>query len=96
MKKELRLYRTKTGKEPFTDWLATLKDVFGRAQITNRLNRVTLGNYGDYKYIDAGVFKLRIHYGPGYRLYFAEQEKQFCYYSLVEINEHKKETPKKP
>ncbi len=38
MQKELRLYRTKEGKEPFTDWVESLKDSVVRAQITNRLN----------------------------------------------------------
>ncbi|MES2217614.1 MAG: type II toxin-antitoxin system RelE/ParE family toxin [Pseudomonadota bacterium] len=74
MKKELRTYRTKDGKEPFTKWLGALKDSLGRAHITNRLNRVVLGNYGDYKSVGDGVLELRIHYGPGYRIYVSEQE----------------------
>lgn len=73
MKKELRIYRTKEGKEPFIDWLESL-DSTQRACITNRLDRVALGNYGDYKSIDDGVYELRIHYGPGYRVYFSEQQ----------------------
>lgn len=74
MAKELRTFRTKTGKNPFTDWLDSLKDTVGRAQITNRLNRVALGNYGDYNSVGDGIYELRIHYGPGYRIYFTEQE----------------------
>ena len=73
MKKELRTYRTKTGKDPFTDWLGALKDTTGRAQITNRLNRASLGNYGDCEPVGEGVHELRIHFGPGYRVYFSEQ-----------------------
>lgn len=74
MKRELRIYCTKEGKMPFTDWLQTPKDSTGRAHITNRLNRVVTGNYGDCKPIGDGVHELRIHYGPGYRVYFSEQE----------------------
>lgn len=74
MKKELRIYRTKTGKEPFVDWIEALKDSIGRAQVTNRLNRVSIGNRGDCKSVGDGVHELRIHYGPGYRVYFAEQQ----------------------
>ena len=74
MKKELRTYRTKEGKEPFIEWLESLKDISGRAHITNCLNRIVLGNYGDYKSVGEGVLELRIHYGPGYRVYFSEQE----------------------
>lgn len=73
MKKELRTYRTKQGKEPFIDWLNSLKDRVGRANIYNRLNRVALGNYGDCEPVGQGVYELRIHYGPGYRVYFSEQ-----------------------
>jgi putative addiction module killer protein len=73
MKKELRTYRAKSGKTPFTDWLSSLKDIIGRAQINNRLNRVALGNYGDCDSVGDGVYELRIHYGPGYRIYFSEQ-----------------------
>lgn len=74
MKKEIRTYRTKQGKEPFIDWLKSLKDRVGRANITNRLNRVSLGNYGDCESVGDGVYELRIHYGPGYRIYFSEQK----------------------
>jgi putative addiction module killer protein len=75
MKKELRIYRAKNGKEPFTDWLFSLKDKVTRAHITNRLNRVILNNYGDCKPVGEGVYELRIHYGSGYRIYFADQER---------------------
>src|SRR3990167_216516 len=73
MKKELRTYRTKTGKDPFTDWLESLRDIKGRAQITNRLNRAAVGHYGDRDSVGEGIYELRIHYGPGYLLYFSEQ-----------------------
>lgn len=74
MIKELRNYRTTEGREPFIDWLNSLKDRVGRANITNRLNRVALGNYGDCEPVGEGVYELRVHYGPGYRVYFAEQQ----------------------
>ncbi len=74
MEKELRIYRTHDGKEPFSGWLASFKDKITKAQITNRLNRVIQGNYGDCEPVGSGVCELRIHYGAGYRIYFAEQE----------------------
>src|SRR5436190_6781604 len=73
MAKEFRIYRTKDGKEPFIEWLESLKDKTGRANITNRLNRVAHGNYGDCESVGNGIHELRIHYGPGYRVYFSEQ-----------------------
>jgi|SRR5688572_29225499 putative addiction module killer protein len=74
MKKELRIYRTKEGKEPFVEWIESLGDHIGRGHITNRLNRLVTGNYGDCKSVGDGVRELRIHYGPGYRVYFSEQQ----------------------
>ena len=73
MKKEIRTYRTSDGKDPFTDWMEALKDITGRAQINNRLNRAAFGNYGDCEPVGDGVLELKIHYGPGYRIYFTEQ-----------------------
>lgn len=75
MKKELRLFRTKNGKEPFAEWLASLKDTVTKAQIKNRLNRLMFGHNGDIKSVGDGVYELRIHYGPGYRIYIAEENK---------------------
>ncbi|MCW5589073.1 MAG: type II toxin-antitoxin system RelE/ParE family toxin [Legionellales bacterium] len=72
--KELRVYRTKAGKQPFTDWLASLNDKIVRAQINSRLNRVALGNFGDYKSVGSGIMELRIHRSPGYRIYFKEHD----------------------
>lgn len=74
MKKELRIFRTQIGKEPFVNWLNALKDRIGRANITNRLNRLSLGHYGDCEPVGNGVYELKIHYGPGYRVYFSEQK----------------------
>lgn len=74
MLKKIRVYRTQDGKQPFIEWLESLKDTIARAQITNRLNRIKLGNFGDCRNVGNGVQELRIHYGPGYRVYFAEQE----------------------
>lgn len=74
MIRKIRIYRTKEGKIPFIEWVESLKDRIAKAQITNRLNRIKLGNIGDCKPVGLGVQELRIHSGPGYRVYFAEQE----------------------
>ena len=65
----------KNGDSPFFDWLASLKDVQGRAIIRTRLNRIRLGNLGDCKSVGKGVHELRVVYGPGYRVYFGEESK---------------------
>lgn len=74
MNKQIRFYRTPKGDEPFTKWLKSIKDKRVIAQIQNRLERVSLGHYGDCKSVGNGVYELRIHYSPGYRLYFSEHE----------------------
>lgn len=71
--KQILIYKTSQGKVPFEEWLNKLKDAKTRAKIKTRLTRVTLGNLGDYKSVGDGVCELRINYGKGYRIYFAQQ-----------------------
>jgi len=56
----------------FAHWLNTLADVQARARIDIRIRRLALGNAGDAKSLGAGLSELRIDYGPGYRVYYAE------------------------
>ena len=67
----LEEYVTADGRNPFRNWLHTLRDARARAKIRVRLNRVRLGNFGDAKPVGGGVSELVIPYGPGYRVYFA-------------------------
>ncbi len=39
-----------------------------------RLDRLSLGNFGDAGPIGEGLSELRIHYGPGYRLYYLQRD----------------------
>ena len=71
--KELRIYITEEGREPFSEWLASLHDAKARAKIRVRLDRVSLGNLGDWDGVGEGVQELRIDYGPGYRVYFGQE-----------------------
>jgi putative addiction module killer protein len=49
-----------------------LRDTKARNKIQLRLDRVKLGNLGDYRSVGEGVFEFRIDYGPGYRIYFGQ------------------------
>jgi putative addiction module killer protein len=53
----------------FSQWLGNLKDRQARMRIHARLDRLALGNFGDVHPVGHGLSELRIHYGPGYRLY---------------------------
>jgi len=70
--RELKTYETADGREPFWEWLNSLKDKRGRGRILKRLDKVKLGNLGDCEPVDDGVFELKEHHGPGYRIYFGE------------------------
>lgn len=56
----------------FIHWYSRLKDVGAKARIAARLKYATLGNFGDCKSVGQGVMEMRIHAGPGYRLYYAQ------------------------
>jgi len=60
--------------EVFSSWLRGLRDFEARARIVVRMQRLTSGNAGDAKPVGDGVMELRIHHGPGYRVYFIRRE----------------------
>ncbi|MDO8722848.1 MAG: type II toxin-antitoxin system RelE/ParE family toxin [Syntrophales bacterium] len=59
--------------DEFDAWLVGLKDHVGKAQIALRLDRAAKGNFGDCEPVGEGVSEMRIHYGPGYRVYFTRR-----------------------
>ena len=59
--------------EKFHDWLDALEDKRAKARIAARLRQVEQGNLGDWKPIRGDVSELRVHVGPGYRLYFTRR-----------------------
>lgn len=51
-------------------WVASLRDQVAATKISRRIDRLAEGNMGDVKPIGGGLSELRIHHGPGYRVYF--------------------------
>ena len=56
--------------EIFGSWLSRLKDPRGKARIIERIRSAERGNFGDFMSIGKGVSEMRVHCGPGYRIYF--------------------------
>ncbi|MEA1913861.1 MAG: type II toxin-antitoxin system RelE/ParE family toxin [Campylobacterota bacterium] len=57
----------------FSKWLTKLKDTKGKVSILRRVDRMKLGNFGDYKSVGNNISELRITTGPGYRVYYTKQ-----------------------
>ena len=59
--------------DTFKRWMRSLADRGAKARIIVRAERLMQGNSGDCKSVGEQVFELRIHYGPGYRVYFTRR-----------------------
>lgn len=68
--RQIVIYGTASGHEPFVENLAALKDRRAVSIIRARLKRAEIGNLGDWRGLGEGLAELRIHFGPGYRIYF--------------------------
>lgn len=62
--------------EVFARWLDALRDLQARARVQVRIERLAGGNPGDIAPVGEGVSELRIHYGPGYRVYFKQRGRE--------------------
>jgi putative addiction module killer protein len=60
----------------FDAWLSHLKDGAAARRINARIDRLAMGNPGDVKPVGEGVSEMRLTYGPGYRVYFLQQDAQ--------------------
>jgi putative addiction module killer protein len=59
--------------DEFDAWLSSLKDKVGRARIIHRIRSAEHGNFGDCEPVGEGVSEMRVHFGPGYRVYFTRR-----------------------
>jgi putative addiction module killer protein len=57
----------------FDRWLKALKDTKAKAKVLVRIDRLALGNAGDVAAVGEGISEMRIHYGPGYQVYFKQR-----------------------
>ena len=57
----------------FDAWLAGLHDVRTKARLILRLRKAQLGNLGDVHAVGNGVWEMREHFGPGWRMYYVQR-----------------------
>jgi len=61
--------------EEFDRWLSDLADERARTKIASRVARLRFGNAGDAKPVGEGLSEMRVHHGPGYRIYYKQTNK---------------------
>lgn len=54
----------------FQEWLDSPRGKPARGRVLTRLDNATRGNFGDCEPVGNGISEMRIHHGPGYRVYF--------------------------
>ncbi|WP_445371910.1 type II toxin-antitoxin system RelE/ParE family toxin [Methylomonas sp. HW2-6] len=57
----------------FSEWLFGLKDGLTHRRLARRLEKAQQGNLGDVKAVGEGVFEMREHFGPGWRMYYVQR-----------------------
>lgn len=77
LEKRIIIYERSDGVLPFVEWIRNLRDIRGKQKVEARIDRVRLGNMGDHRSVGEGVQEMRIHYGPGYRVYLGEEGNTF-------------------
>ena len=58
--------------DEFDRWLSDLADERAKTKIASRVARLRFGNAGDVNPVGAGVSEMRVHHGPGYRVYYKQ------------------------
>ena len=71
---EIRHYVDESGNDLYQDWIMGLRDQVAKVAVYRRVARIAVGNFGDHKFLQDGVWELRIDVGQGYRVYYAQVE----------------------
>ena len=86
---EIDYYKTEDGVAPFREWFEAMRDINGRAKIRVRLDRARLGNLGDHKHLDNGVWELRVDYETHTVSILPKKRIELSCFLSVAIREHK-------
>lgn len=71
---KINVYYDQWGNSPYAEWLASMRDARAKARIMMQVDRMELGLFGDSAPIGEGLSELRIHFGPGYRVYYGKEQ----------------------
>lgn len=75
VKRKVLVYSTEQGFEPSNFYIKNLADHIARAKIRLKINKAAQGNFGQegvsYRHLIKNIWELKVHYGPGYRIYFS-------------------------
>ena len=66
-------YTDEQDKSPYAEWLASLRDARARARVIMQVDRMELSLFGDSEPVGDGLSEVKIHYGPGYRVYYGKE-----------------------
>src|SRR3990167_4692117 len=67
----IKQYVSTDGHSPFDKWFLGLNSV-AAAKITKAIYKLELGNFSNVEGVGSGVYEQKIHFGPGYRIYFGK------------------------
>ena len=73
---QINEYLDEKGNSPYRKWLSGLRDKKAKAIIGLQVDKMGIGLLGDPQPIGEGLSELRIHYGPGYRVYYGRESKK--------------------
>jgi putative addiction module killer protein len=62
--------------EVYARWIDRVRDIRARARILARVERLAMGDSGDFKPMGEGISELRINFGPGYRVYYTQRGRE--------------------
>lgn len=68
---EITEYLDAQARSPYAKWFARL-NVAASVAVSEAVYRMEQGNFSNAKGVGAGVYEYRIHFGPGYRIYFGK------------------------
>ncbi|MDR2839045.1 MAG: type II toxin-antitoxin system RelE/ParE family toxin [Azonexus sp.] len=69
---EIKHYVTQDGFDVYQEWFDSLRDAKTKTVIERRVDRIVQGNLGTVRATRKGVWEIKIDFGPGYRVYYAQ------------------------